>query len=366
MALSPQEYMDKYGSSGPSSFNEGKKPNATKRRIEELRREFGISRSEFDHPEYIVPKSSAELPVLDVATMKFRQSDDDFMERMDHYQKRTKRKIRDRILIIARWYMRYLKPETVEWLDRKYRNNYEGFVNSLYAQASMLIQWNLPKKEMSLDEYNVTHPIIVQSPQNKVQMYGVDPNAPGKAVLYVDEESGDIPDYYWKEYKKYCRKHKLKNGMTARKRRQKFLHKINKRYKKLVGKRDSPRKFAKKYVRDFTKFGHEIKKREIAYMLDQHTKNYEMLQRNAKNWVKRGVATQEACDQLLERSQEIMDNFKKRMKMLNKTFKHQSEIEKRIQKEVWGSEDEYQMEYAPGKFATITFDEDGVPITVYQ
>lgn len=367
MALSPEEYMNKYGSSNPSSFREGKKTNATKRRIEELRREFGITRSEFDHPEYIVPKSSSELPVLDISTMKFHEADNSLMEQMDHYHKRQKRKINDRVLIISRWYMHYLKPETVEWIDRKYRNNYDGFVNCLYQQASMLIQLNLPKEEMTLDEYNISHPVTIQSSMEKTQMYGVDENAPGKAILYVDEESGDIPEYYWKEYKKYCRKHKLKNGMTAHQRRQKFLHKINKRYKKLSGKRESSKKFAKRYVREFTQFGHEIKKREIEYVLEQHKKNYEMIQRNAKDWVKRGVATKEACDQLLERSHEIMDNFKKRMKMLNKTLRNQSEIEKRIQCEVWGSEDEYQMEYAPGKFATITFDpDDGVPITIYQ
>ena len=381
LALSPEEYMKKYAylsvphepDQDMETFEAGKKPNATKRRIEKYRKMFGITTDEFEHPEPIVPLHSAELPVMDANTGKiyFPQNSSLGSSLTTHTVAKKKKKWKGRICQIAYWYLsKYLRPDTASWIEYRFRNDYNGFVRFLYKQASVLIRYNLPREEMTLDEYNQMYPPLPIMQSND-GTGAIDPNMPGFAIVQVDEDSDEIPDYYWEMFQKYCKKHKLKKGMTAKKRRKKFLKHTNKLYRKSFGKSSSAKKSAKRYMSTALAMAKKSTKDEIDYMLHQHKANYKMIKGQVDEWVKRGVATREACDSLLERSRDIIDQYEKRMKELNKTLKQQRLTEERVILEEWGDEELQDpprlVEYAPGKFYEVQFDPvDGFPIKVYS
>lgn len=60
-----------------------------------------------------------------------------------------------------------------------------------------------------------------------------DDNCPGYPIVYIEDDN--IPYFYEKQYKKYCKKHPLVNGLTAKARKKRFIDKMNREYDKHYG-----------------------------------------------------------------------------------------------------------------------------------
>ena len=112
-------------------------------------------------------------------------------------------------------------------------------VNFAVIQYYRVKEASLPStKSMSFEEW-VEQEVVRREKQEIIKRewpMGADPRAPGVPLVYI--EDGEIPFFYEKLFKKYCKKHK---NMDRKKRKQKFIKKMNKRYTKIHGSRDITR-----------------------------------------------------------------------------------------------------------------------------
>lgn len=174
------------------------------------------------------PPKTGELPVI-----KFSEDKKE--------KKRKKKNAYKQKCKLAYWYLHeYLKPKYADNVYEYFDNDIDQIIEFGYEMAQDYIQNFVhdPKDELTWDEWaakKIKELEAKDERRSNVSLWGADiENAPGTPVIYINENA-DIPDLYWGAFEHYCDLHPVKNQKQAKKRRIKFIKKVNKQYMKTYG-----------------------------------------------------------------------------------------------------------------------------------
>lgn len=194
-------------------------------RLQEIRKELGIKKK--DYGKSPQPDIYNQLPEIHIKKNKKQAKKEKKQRKYQRYQ-------------LANWYLnKYLKPEYANSIFEAFDDfedmveyactmAYDHIQNCTYEKSDRKTwdEWVVEKKERLVEEEyrNVDYPLGCDRTQTI-----------GRPVVYLNE-SDEIPEYYWDEFERYCKKHPIKKHRDLKERRTKFIKKINKSYMKTYGK----------------------------------------------------------------------------------------------------------------------------------
>lgn len=200
-------------------------------RLQQLRKEFGISEDYYDKKEKQTEQPKAVIH-LD------REKEPKWIRKARNVQKAARqKKDRQERYDVAYWYLEtFLKPKYAWEIYSAFdSDHFEDMVDYCYEQAQQWATFMTHDESLSDDEMIDRMLGRDEDESRAMEIAGMKFKPIDKAYSHKKEidigDDWEIPDRYWEEYGRWVKKHKIKRVRDLLPRRMKFLKSINKRNK---------------------------------------------------------------------------------------------------------------------------------------